>query len=120
MEREVRAVVELGVTEQSWSEWCSPIVLVPKTNETLHFSIDFRRVNAISKVDAYPMPQTDELLDNLGTAGYITTFDHTERYWQISCTQAPVRRPHLALQPGYITSPGCLSAFPGPRQASSA
>lgn len=34
-------------------------------------------------LDAYPMPRTDELLDKLGSAQYITTLDLARGYWQV-------------------------------------
>ena len=34
--------------------------------------MDFRDINAATPLDAYPMPQTDKLLDKLGGAEYIT------------------------------------------------
>ncbi|XP_044860608.1 uncharacterized protein LOC123363556 [Mauremys mutica] len=83
VEEEVQAMLELGVIERSQSEWRSPVVLVPKPDGSRRFCIDFRRVNALSKFDAYPMPRVDELLDRLGEAHYITTLDLTKGYWQI-------------------------------------
>uniref|UniRef100_A0A8C3H7S2 ribonuclease H n=1 Tax=Chrysemys picta bellii TaxID=8478 RepID=A0A8C3H7S2_CHRPI len=83
VEEEVQAMLGLGVIEHSQSEWRSPVVLVPKPDGSRRFCIDFRRVNAISKFDAYPMPRVDELLERLGEACYITTLDLTKGYWQI-------------------------------------
>ncbi|CAM5106316.1 unnamed protein product [Natator depressus] len=83
VEEEVQAMLDLGVIEHSQSEWRSPVVLVPKPDGSRRFCIDFQRVNAISKFDAYPMPRVDELLDRLGEACYITTLDLTKGYWQI-------------------------------------
>ena len=42
--REVRTMLETGVIEASHSEWCSPIVLVPKPDGTIRFCNDFRQV----------------------------------------------------------------------------
>ncbi len=80
-------MLELGVIEPSRSEWCSPIVIVAKKDGTNRFCVDFRKVNAIAKFDAYPMPRVDELLDRLGTARFISTLDLTKGYWQIPLTR---------------------------------
>ena len=63
---EVKTMLEAGVIEVSNSEWCSPIVLVPKPDGTIRFCNDFRKLNEISKFDAYPMPRIDELIERLG------------------------------------------------------
>ena len=81
-------MLELGVIEPSRSEWCSPIVMVGKKDGSTRFCVDFRKVNAISKFNAYPMPRVDELLDRLGKAQLISTLDLTKGYWQIPLTQS--------------------------------
>ncbi len=53
---ELKAMLELGVIEESYSSRASLIVLVPKTDGSVHFCVDYRRVNAVSKFAAYPMP----------------------------------------------------------------
>ena len=92
--RELDSMLKLGVVEESHSDWCSPIVLVAKRDGAVRFCVDYRRVNAVSKFDAYPMPRIDELLDRLGTAKYYTTLDCTKGYWQIPLS--PVSREKTA------------------------
>ena len=83
---EVRRMLELGVIEPSNSAWSSPIVLVPKPDGTWRFCNDFRKLNEISKYDAYPMPRIDELIERLGPARFISTLDLTRGYWQVPLT----------------------------------
>ena len=45
--------------------------------------IDYRRLNAVTEVEAYPMPRVDELIDRLGKARFISTLDLTKGYWQM-------------------------------------
>ncbi len=66
VQSELEAMLEMGVIEESHSDWASPIVLVPKTDGSVRFCVDYRKVNAVSKFDAYPMLRVDELLDRLG------------------------------------------------------
>ncbi|CAM4627222.1 unnamed protein product [Lepidochelys olivacea] len=49
----------------------------------VRFCVDYRKLNAITVSDAYPMPRPDELLDKLGGARYLTTMDLTKGYWQV-------------------------------------
>lgn len=55
---------EMGAIEQSSSECSSPIILVPKIDGTLRFCLDFRKVNGVGKIDLYPMPRVDDLMEN--------------------------------------------------------
>ncbi|CAM4646945.1 unnamed protein product [Lepidochelys kempii] len=77
-------MLELGVIKESYSQWSSPIVLVLKPNGTTMFCNDFCQLNEISKIDAYPIPHIDELVDRLGNARFLTTLDLTKGYWQIA------------------------------------
>ncbi|KAI5617023.1 hypothetical protein C0J50_23276 [Silurus asotus] len=67
---ELQAMLDMGVVEESHSDWSSPVVLVPKSDGSVRFCVDYRKVNAVSKFDAYPMPRIDELIDRLGAARF--------------------------------------------------
>ena len=54
-----------------------------KPDNTICFCNDFRKLNAVSEFDAYPMPRVDELIESLGNAWFITTLDLTKGYWQV-------------------------------------
>lgn len=63
---ELEAILEMRVKEESHSSWYSPLVLVPLTDGTLCFYVDYSGVNEVSQFDAYPMAQVDDLLDRPG------------------------------------------------------
>lgn len=109
---ELEAMLEMGIIEESHSDWASPIVLVPKANGSTRFCIDYRKVDAVSKFDAYPMPRVDELLDRLGTARFYLTLDLTKGYWQIPLTPMSQEKQPLPLCLGYTNFlhflSGCL------------
>ncbi|CAM5131373.1 unnamed protein product [Natator depressus] len=100
VEEEVQAMLALGVTEPSQSEWRSPVVFVPKPDGTRRICIDFRRANAISRFNAYPMPRVDELLGRLGEAHFITTLDLSKGYWQIPLDYTSREKTALATPSG--------------------
>ncbi len=89
LKEEIKMMKELGVIEPSMSEWSSPMVIVPKKDGSLHVCIDFRKLNAQSKFDAYPMPRVDDLLEKIGRAQYITTLDLCKGYWQVPLNPQP-------------------------------
>ena len=76
-------MLKLKVIESSHSAWSSPVVIVPKKNGKARFCVDYRRLNNITKKDAYPLPRMEDCLDSLGDAKVFTSLDCTAGYWQV-------------------------------------
>jgi len=72
-----------GIIQPSSSPWASPVVLVKKKDGTLRFCIDYRKVNAVTRKDAYPLPRVDDALDALASCEWFTTLDLLSGYWQV-------------------------------------
>ena len=87
-------MLKKGVIEPSQSAWAFPVVLIPKVDGTIRFCIDYRKLNAITVKDKYPLPRIDDLLDATQGNNYFTTLDCAAGYWQIPCP--PDERPKLA------------------------
>ncbi|KAK3107513.1 hypothetical protein FSP39_016272 [Pinctada imbricata] len=82
VEQELSKMIENEIVEPSKSPWASPICLVRKKDQTYRFCIDFRRLNAITKKDAYPLPRVDDFLESLSGCSYFSTLDLAQGYWQ--------------------------------------
>ncbi|KAK9832594.1 hypothetical protein WJX81_002041 [Elliptochloris bilobata] len=60
---------------------------------------DFRKLNALTQRDCYPLPRIDELLDRLSGATVFTRLDLRSGYWQIPI--APEDVPKTAFKTRY-------------------
>ena len=83
MREMVESMQEQGVIQPFCSPWASPVVLVPKKDGTLRFCVDYRRLNAVTKKDVYPLPRVEDLLSSLGGAKYFTSLDLASGNWQV-------------------------------------
>lgn len=61
-------MLDRKIIQPSSSPWASPIVLVPKKGGSVWFCIDYRKVNAVTRRDTYPLPGIDDTLDTLAGA----------------------------------------------------
>lgn len=80
---ELDSMLNQGIVEPSSSAWSSPIVVVRKSNGGYRFCIDFRRLNQVTKKDAYPLPYMSAILDRLRGARYLSSLDLQSAYWQV-------------------------------------
>ncbi|CAM5175261.1 unnamed protein product [Eretmochelys imbricata] len=82
-EREIQDMLQMGVIRPSNRAWASPVVLIPKPNGKICFCVDYHKLNAVTRSNNCPMPHTDELLEKLGWAQFISTLNLTKGYWQV-------------------------------------
>ena len=80
---QIEEMLSKGVIEPSTSPWASNIVLVKKKDGSTRICIDYRRLNAVTEKDAYPLPRIDEVLDRLAGNAWFSTLDLFTGYWQV-------------------------------------
>lgn len=87
METEINKMLNDGVIEECESAWVSPALLVPKKDGTFRFCVDYRKLNAITKIDSYPLPLIDDLLQYTKKNCYMSTIDLRSGYWQVKLAE---------------------------------
>ena len=91
LKKEIDYMLRNKVIEPSSSSWSSPCILVPKSDGTYRFCTyrfctDFRKLNAVTKADSFPLPRIEDCIDKIGRAKYVTTLDLLKGYWQVLLT----------------------------------
>ena len=62
-------------------------MLVCKKDRSWQLCIDYRRLNAVTRKDAYSLPKIDDSLDALAGSMYLCTLDLVSGYWQVPLDQ---------------------------------
>uniref|UniRef100_A0AAV2MPD0 ribonuclease H n=1 Tax=Knipowitschia caucasica TaxID=637954 RepID=A0AAV2MPD0_KNICA len=84
----LKNMLETRVVRESASPWAAPIVLVKKKDGSWRFCVDYRRLNAVTHRDAYPLPRIEESLTGLKAAKWYSTLDLASGYWQVEMDPA--------------------------------
>ena len=83
IETEVKKMMTMGIIKPSKSQFCSPLLLIKKTDGSLRPVVDFRLLNRATVLDAEPIPSPEEIYTKLHKGKFFSTFDFCKGYWQI-------------------------------------
>ena len=84
LDKQINDMLEAGIVSPSSSPRSSPIVIVPKRDESQRICIDYRKLNKTLIKDSFPLPRIEDIFATLGKAKFFTTLDLKSGYHQIS------------------------------------
>ena len=87
VDSQLESMIRQKLIRPSKSDFTSNVVLVKKKDDTWRFCFDYRKVNDITREDAYPLPRIDECLDTLTGSAWFTTIDLRSGYFQAEISE---------------------------------
>ena len=72
----------VGAIKPSKSAWSNAVVLVHKKDRGLRFCINFQKLNAQTRKDAFPFPQIHDAINAHSGSKYYATVDLLSGFWQ--------------------------------------
>ena len=102
---EVHRMLEADIVEPAQSEWASPVVLFPKPDGSLRFCVDYRKLNAATVKDTYPLPRMGDVIDSRGDTNLFTTLDCKSGYWKIPIAPPDTDKPAFVFLSGLFRVP---------------
>ena len=75
--------LQKGFIEPSGAPWAAPILFAVKGDGSLRFCVDYRKLNAMTKKDQYPLPLIDETLARVAHAKVFTKIDIRQAFHRI-------------------------------------
>ena len=64
-----------GLIQHSTSPWSSPLVCVPKKSGGMRITVNYQKLNKVTKIPQILIPHVDEVLDTLGGGSVFSVFD---------------------------------------------
>jgi hypothetical protein len=80
--------ISLGVIEPSRSKWRFPVVLTPKSDGSIRFCVDYRRLNEVTVPDSYKLPRQDDKMGALGGSTIFSVLDLCHGFHQLPLDKA--------------------------------
>src|SRR5664279_2258216 len=116
--KQTAEMLAAGIIEESDTAWGSPVLLVKKKDGSKRFVVDFRNVNAVSRLTSFPLPTLEEILDAVSTQRPLlwTSLDLRSGYWQTSLDPSTADRTGFTTQDGNFCSVSAayLSVYAAP------
>ena len=80
LKKEMEDMLANGIIEHSTSEWSAPVIVIPKKDKTKRVVVDYRKLNAVTLGQQWPVPIQQEILDAMGNDEWFTTLDIMSGY----------------------------------------
>lgn len=94
-----------GICRPSSSAWANPLLLVAKKDGSFRPCGDYRRLNAVTTADRYPLPHLHDFTANLAGKNTFTKLDLIRAYHQVPISSKDVHKTA-------VTTPFGLFEFP--------
>ena len=83
VERQVKSLLAAGLIEPSTSPYGASVLFVNKPDGSLRMCLDYRLLNSQTQKNRYPLPRTDQIMDQLRKAKVFSSMDLQSGYYQI-------------------------------------
>lgn len=97
------------VIKAATTERASPIIFASKKDDSLRFCVDYRKFNAVTVRDSYPLQRMDDCIDSLGDTTKVSSLDANFGYWQIEIDEKNKKKWPSQFTTGSASLSGCNS-----------
>ena len=97
----IEKLLAQDIIQPSRSPWASPVVLVKKKDGTARLCVDYRRLNSVTKKDAFPIPSTQDCLDTVAGSVLFSTMDITSAYNQVPIKKEDIPKTAFVTRSGF-------------------
>lgn len=105
--KQINELLKNEIIQESYSPWSSPVWMVPKKLDAsgkrkFRMVIDYRKLNAKTIDDKFPIPNITDVLDKLGKNIYYTTLDLASGFHQIEMHENSIQKTAFNTDKGHF------------------
>nr|GFC32530.1 retrotransposon protein [Tanacetum cinerariifolium] len=89
---QLQELLERGFIRSSVSPWGAPVLFVKKKDGSMRLCIDYRELNKITIRNCYPLPQIDDLFDQLQGTMHFSKIDLRSGYHQLRVKEQDISK----------------------------
>ena len=100
--KQIQELLDKGYIRPSNSPFGSPVMMVPKPHQPdkLRMVIDYRAVNKLTIRDRYPLPNVDQMFEEMQGAKVFSTFDAIWGFWQLPLVEEDIAKTSMVTPHG--------------------
>jgi hypothetical protein len=98
---EVEKMLKASIIRESRSPWSFPVVMASKKDGSKRFCVDYRKLNAITDQDCFPMPRIDDILERVVGSRWFSAIDLKSGYWQMRLSPESIAKTAFSTPDGH-------------------
>ena len=87
IEQHITEMQQAGLIKPSTGAWSAPAILIAKPDGSTRFCVDYRRLNALTVKDIYPLPLISQSIDYMNNSRYFSTMDMLSGFYQVPLSE---------------------------------
>ena len=92
LKMQLQELLDKGYIRPSVSPWGAPVLFVKKKDETFRVCIDYRQLKKLTIRNRYPLPQIEDLFDQVRGASVFSKIDLRTGYHQLRIKEEDISK----------------------------
>nr|GFA22189.1 retrotransposon protein [Tanacetum cinerariifolium] len=101
LKEQLHELLDLGCIRPSVSPWGAPVLFVKKKDGSMRLFIDYHNLNHVTIRNRYPLPQIDDLFDQLQGVKFFSKIDLKSGYHQLRVKEQDIPKTAFRTRYGY-------------------
>ena len=98
----IQELLDSNIIRHSKSPYNSPLVIVPKKDNSIRLCVDYRKLNEKTVKESFYFPDSGEIFDKLGGNSFFSTLDMQKGYYQVQMSKSSIEKTAFSCPQGHF------------------